>query len=100
MSTDDLKGAGSHFEFGKNWASYAKLIGDAEIGEAKKGLLKLVPAEDLAGGSFLDIGCGSGLHALAAAQLGVNRVLAVDIDADSVGTTKELLTQNSLTVPC
>jgi hypothetical protein len=65
LSTDFLKSADSHFDFGKNWASYAKLV----------------PAEDLADGSFLDIGCGSGLHALAAAQLDVNRVLAVDIDA-------------------
>ena len=81
LSTDFLKSADSHFDFGKNWASYAKLIGDPEIGEAKRGPRKLVPAEDLADGSFLDIGCGSGLHALAAAQLDVNRVLTVDIDA-------------------
>jgi 2-polyprenyl-3-methyl-5-hydroxy-6-metoxy-1,4-benzoquinol methylase len=99
MPADDLKSVDSHFEFGKNWASYAQLIGDPEIGEAKNGLLKLVPAEDLAGGSFLDIGCGSGLHALAAAQLGVSRVLAVDIDADSVGVTKELLAQHNLSIP-
>jgi hypothetical protein len=81
MSTDDLISADSYFDFRKNWASYAKLIGDPEIGEAKRGLRKLVPAKDLAGGSFLDIGCRSALHALAAAQLDVNRVPAVDIDA-------------------
>jgi 2-polyprenyl-3-methyl-5-hydroxy-6-metoxy-1,4-benzoquinol methylase len=81
MSTDDLKNADSYFDFDRNSASYAKLIGDREIGEAKRGLRKSVPAEDLASEYFLDIGCGSGLHALAAAQLDVNRVLAVDIDA-------------------
>jgi hypothetical protein len=81
MSTDDLKSGDSYFDLDKNWASYAKLNGDPEIGEAKRGLRKLVSAKDLAGGSFLDIGCGAGLHMLAVAQLDVIRVLAVDIDA-------------------
>jgi 2-polyprenyl-3-methyl-5-hydroxy-6-metoxy-1,4-benzoquinol methylase len=81
MSTDYWKSADSYFDFGKNWASYAKLICDPEIGEAKRGPRKSVPAKDLAGESFLDIGCSSGLHALATAQLDVNRVLSVGIDA-------------------
>jgi predicted RNA methylase len=51
------------------------------------------------GRSFLDIGCGSGLHALAASGLGVKRILAVDIDADSVATCKSVLSQNNVTVP-
>jgi len=75
---ESLKNLESHFAFGKNWAEYASLIGDAQIEEATKGLIKLVPENEFKGRSFLDIGCGSGLHALGAAQLGVSRVFAID----------------------
>jgi 2-polyprenyl-6-hydroxyphenyl methylase/3-demethylubiquinone-9 3-methyltransferase len=99
MSENDLRDVGSHFSFGKNWASYASLIDEAAIDESKKGMLKLVPAEDFRGRSFLDIGCGSGVHALAAAALGVNRIMAVDIDPDSVDTTRAVLSSRQITVP-
>jgi SAM-dependent methyltransferase len=99
VSVDSRKEPGTHFAFGKNWASYATLIGDQQIEEAKKGLLKLIPASEFKARSFLDIGCGSGLHALAAAQLGVSRILAVDIDADSVATTTTLLSRQNIQVP-
>jgi ribosomal protein L11 methylase PrmA len=88
-----------HFAFGKNWASYANLIGDAEIEEATKGLVKLIPAEQFESRSFIDIGCGSGLHALAAAKLGVSRILAVDVDPDSVRTTRAVLGRPGVMVP-
>jgi hypothetical protein len=81
MSTDGLKSADSYFDFDKNWASHVKFIGDPEIGEAKKGLRKLVSAKDFAGGSSLGIGYASGLHALAATQFDVNRVLSAGISA-------------------
>jgi 2-polyprenyl-6-hydroxyphenyl methylase/3-demethylubiquinone-9 3-methyltransferase len=87
----EAPGLGDRFGFGRNWASYARLIGEREIAEAVAGLTKLVPAADLAGRSFLDIGSGSGLHALAAARLGVARILAVDIDPDSTTTTHQTL---------
>ncbi len=99
MAKDDLKDASSHFAFGENWASYAELIDDAAIDELKKGLTKLVPAHEFRGKSFIDIGCGSGLHALAASQLGVSRIMAVDIDPVSVGTTNALLTKRGVMVP-
>jgi 2-polyprenyl-6-hydroxyphenyl methylase/3-demethylubiquinone-9 3-methyltransferase len=96
---DRLRDADSHFAFGKNWASFAPLIDAAAITEAQKGLLKLIPGEGFAGRSFLDIGCGSGLHALAAARLGVARILGLDIDADSVATTRGLLASHRLEIP-
>ncbi len=80
----------THFAFGRNWASYANLIGEAEITEAVKSLRRLSGA-DLTGRSFLDIGCGSGLHSLAAIRLGASRVVALDIDDDSVATTTAVL---------
>jgi SAM-dependent methyltransferase len=90
----DLLDQKSHFAFGKNWASYAKLVTDAQVEEAIAGLRKLAGG-DLEGKRFLDIGCGSGLHALAALRLGASEVVALDIDSDSVTTTRQLLQANA-----
>lgn len=75
---------GFHFEFGANWLDYLQHVDEAAIREAEKGLLKLIPQDELRGARFLDIGCGSGLHALAAVRLGSGGVVAIDIDPDSV----------------
>ena len=99
MAKDDLRDASSHFAFGDNWASYAALIDDEAIAESKKGLLKLIPRKEFQGRSFIDIGCGSGLHALAAAELGVSRIMAVDIDPVSVETTKAVLAKRDVQIP-
>lgn len=79
------------FAFGKNWASYAEGIGEAQIAEAVANLRRLLGGGDLSGKRLVDIGCGSGLHSLAALRLGAAEVVAVDIDADSVSTTEALL---------
>lgn len=97
--SNDLKKVDSHFAFGKNWASYSKLIDSPQIERAKQGLLRLVPADEFKRRSFLDIGCGSGLHALAAAKLGASRIVGVDIDRDSVNTAETLLMEQNLDVP-
>ncbi len=90
--TEDLTKAKTHFAFGKNWAAFAEKITNAEIAEAERGLQKLL-GERLDGLRFLDVGCGSGLHALAALLLGAREVVAVDIDADSVATTQAVLSR-------
>jgi 2-polyprenyl-6-hydroxyphenyl methylase/3-demethylubiquinone-9 3-methyltransferase len=82
----------SHFEFGENWKRYSKLIDQKRIEFAIEGLKKLFP-DGLVGRTFLDIGCGSGLHSLAALLLGAAEVTAVDIDENSTATTQELLTK-------
>lgn len=99
MPNESLKKLDSHFAFGENWASYAKLIGEPQIKQAKEGLIKLIPADDFKGRSFLDIGCGSGLHALAAARLGVARVVGVDIDPNSAATARHVLSEHALNTP-
>ncbi|MGD9838216.1 MAG: class I SAM-dependent methyltransferase [Afipia sp.] len=99
MSNDALKELDSHFSFGENWASYAKLIGERQIEQAMEGLTKLIPANDIKGRTFLDIGCGSGLHALAAARLGVSRVVGVDIDPNSAATARQVLSQHAKDTP-
>jgi len=80
----------SHFAFGENWARYATSVGEAQIQEATVALQRLV-GDSLNGKTFLDIGCGSGIHALAAIRLGASAVLAVDIDADSAATARRML---------
>lgn len=96
MTDIDLTRAETHFAFGRNWASYARNVTEAEIGEAETGLQRLLGSASLAGKSFLDIGSGSGLHSLAAVRLGASRVRAVDIDKDSVETTRTLLSRFAL----
>src|SRR6185437_3465369 len=93
-TSTDLLAQRSHFEFGKNWASYAKLITDNEIDSAASELERLLGGR-LDGKRFLDIGCGSGLHSLAALRLGASEVLATDIDPDSVETTRVVLSAHA-----
>lgn len=93
MPAENLRAIESHFKFGENWASFASGIDEEVIAEAERGLLRLVPREEIAGRSFLDIGCGSGIHALAAARLGAARIPAVDIDPRSVETTRGVLSE-------
>ena len=61
----------------------------------KRELLKLLDRSELAGASFLDIGCGSGLHALAALRLGASKVLAIDVDPEFVATATSVLASHA-----
>jgi 2-polyprenyl-6-hydroxyphenyl methylase/3-demethylubiquinone-9 3-methyltransferase len=88
----NLRNRSEHFDFGQNWASYSKLIDDRRIEKAVENVRSL--AGDLTGKSFLDIGCGSGLFSLAALKLGAFKVVAADIDENSVATTKKLLAEH------
>jgi predicted RNA methylase len=81
----------SHFSFGENWAQYAEKIDESRIEEAERSLIRLVGREAIEGRTFLDIGCGSGLFSLAAVRLGCRRLLAVDLDPNSVLTTRKTL---------
>lgn len=89
----DLKNLNNHFEFGKNWSNFAKNLNGNTIDIAEQCLLKLLEPQMLKGKSFLDIGCGSGLHSLAALRQGAKNVFAIDIDPVAVETTRNTLTQ-------
>lgn len=89
-----LTDVSTHYEFGANWKDYSAKIDEDAIRLAESGLLALIAREDIAGRSFLDIGSGSGLHSLAALRLGAASVTAVDIDVNSVETTRATLEQN------
>lgn len=97
---ENLLAQGTHFAFGKNWQDYAQKIDESRIASAALDLQRLSGRERLDGLSFLDIGCGSGLHALAALRLGAKRVVGTDIDADSVATASAVLERFAPGAPC
>jgi 2-polyprenyl-3-methyl-5-hydroxy-6-metoxy-1,4-benzoquinol methylase len=83
--------ASERFEFGQNWRSFSALVDEERLAEAENRLGALLGARELAGLRFLDVGCGSGLHALAALRLGAREVVAIDRDPASAATAQQLL---------
>ena len=57
--------------------------------ETTRGCLELMEPLARPGVSFLDLGCGSGILAIAAAKLGAARVVAVDNDPDAIEAVRE-----------
>lgn len=85
------------FEFGQNWADFSKLIDQESIDQATSQLSDLLGGQDaIEGRSFLDIGCGSGLHALAAKRLGASEITAIDFDPHSVSTAQKVFSENGI----
>ena len=82
------------FEFGDNWSRYAGGVELAHVEAATEDLLRLLPELGNWSGAqpprFVDVGCGSGVHSIAAARLGA-RVMAFDVDRGSVATTQRLV---------
>lgn len=81
--------AEERFPFGKNWSDYIKTyLSDERVEVSKRHMLDFLGLSDLAGKTFLDIGCGSGLHSLAAFRSGAKEIFAFDYDAESVEATR------------
>lgn len=78
----------ARFGFGENWKAYASCITEDRILSAERSLEEMLGPGELAGKTFADIGCGSGLFSLAALRLGAARVLSFDYDADSVAASQ------------
>src|SRR5262245_7127758 len=79
------------FGFGANWADYVKQhFSDERVEIAQRHLLDVLKLQNLKGHTFLDIGCGSGLHSLAALRAGAERIVSFDYDPDAVATAKKL----------
>jgi SAM-dependent methyltransferase len=79
------------FGFGANWADYIdKNFSEERVNISRRHLLGFLKLNDLKGKTFLDIGCGSGLHSLAAWRSGAEQVVSFDYDQNSVATTKKL----------
>ena len=77
------------FAFGANWQNFLSVLNEERIAEATRSLQAMMELEHLAGKSFIDVGCGSGLFSLAARRLG-GRVHSFDYDADSVSCAQDL----------
>lgn len=89
--TGDLTKIERHFSFGENWKSFLSAISEDNLREAKYGLSRLILPNQIVGKTFLDIGCGSGIHMLSALELGASRATGIDIDCLSVEAAKVLL---------
>jgi SAM-dependent methyltransferase len=80
------------FGFGRNWKNYVKNhLSDQAVNTTAIHLANFLGTDNLSGFSFLDIGCGSGVHALAALNLGCERLVAFDLDPESVETSRSVL---------
>lgn len=79
----------TRYDFGRNWSELAARFEEEHVARAMADLDRLVGRLD--GRTFLDVGCGSGLHAVAALRLGARSVHAIDYDPDSVATTQAVL---------
>jgi len=95
MADEDQTRLETHFRFGENWSDYARRIDAAAVREAEAGLARLIEPEQITGRTVIDIGCGSGLHALAFLNLGAQSVLAVDIDPQSAATARTVLSERA-----
>ena len=94
METNPLTKLETHFDFGENWANFAESVNGRLLDHARSGMAKLL-GPDIKGRSFLEIGCGSGIHTFAALQLGAIHATALDIDSRAVETARSLLLEHA-----
>jgi len=79
------------FSFGKNWASFMRAnFSEERVNISIQHLLNFLELNNLSEKYFLDIGCGSGLHSLAALRANAKRIVSLDVDPYSVETTKKV----------
>lgn len=61
-----------------------------------RALLELL--EDSSGESILDVGCGSGIVAIASFKLGTGRIVALDVSEEALDATRANITSNNADV--
>jgi SAM-dependent methyltransferase len=80
-----------HFGFGRNWERYIKQhFSEERVEISRKHILDFLNLQNLEGKYFLDVGCGSGIHSLAALRAGAARVVSFDLDPAAVNTTNRV----------
>jgi|GEM_PF-2985594 len=82
------------FDFGANWQAFSEaLVTEERLVAAMQSLQRLLARDRLDGASFLDIGCGSGLFAIAAHCLGADSLVLRngDLIYESTGTSANSL---------
>jgi 2-polyprenyl-3-methyl-5-hydroxy-6-metoxy-1,4-benzoquinol methylase len=76
------------FEFGKNWYKFVeKSFNMAAVESSKSHMLDFLKKPNLKGLTFLDIGCGSGIHSLGALQAQADLVYSFDYDPNAEKAT-------------
>lgn len=83
----------ANFAFGNNWKKFLPNVDEDRVRISLDHMLNVLRLRDLTGRVFMDIGCGSGLHSLAAYRSGAERVVSFDVDIDSVEATLQLWQQ-------
>lgn len=79
------------FAFGKNWTTFIdRHFTEERVQIAQDHLLAFLRLESLSGKRMIDIGCGSGLQALAAVRANVDELICFDYDESSVTATRRL----------
>jgi 2-polyprenyl-6-hydroxyphenyl methylase/3-demethylubiquinone-9 3-methyltransferase len=87
------------YDFGEQWSEYAQRITDADLRSSETAFHDLLPKGfDPVGKSILDIGCGSGIHSVAAARTGFSRVAALDYYEGSIHATKSMAQRYNVNV--
>lgn len=81
------------FGFGKNWAKFIDShFSETRIDSSISVFQNFTSIKALDDVTFLDIGCGSGLHSLSALKMGVKKLVSFDFDPNAVQTTSRLRT--------
>lgn len=79
------------FSFGKNWEEFMRLnFSEERVRISKNHILDFLKLANMNEQYLLDVGCGSGLHSLAAFKAGAKRIVSFDIDPHAVKTTKKI----------
>lgn len=82
---------GLRFGFGRNWEKFIKKhFSEERVEISRKHLLNFLQVDNLQGMFFLDVGCGSGLHSLAALRAGASKIVSFDFDPKCVETTQKV----------
>ena len=88
------------FDFGSNWEGFSReRIDTQRLDMACASLQALLQEKSLAGKSFLDVGCGSGLFSIAAHQLGANKVVGIDVNPRCIQVSQANLKQLAPSAP-
>jgi SAM-dependent methyltransferase len=82
-----IESGATRFTFGKNWLRYLESLSEERIDMARRSIADFTGLPKIRG-TFLDIGCGSGLFSLAAAHLGAESVTSFDYDESSVAACR------------
>jgi 2-polyprenyl-3-methyl-5-hydroxy-6-metoxy-1,4-benzoquinol methylase len=81
----------NRFTFGKNWSKFIDSHFNPERLEGSIRVFQLFTSlPDLKDMTFIDVGCGSGLHSLAAHKMGAKKIASFDFDPKAVDATAKL----------